>query len=469
VLGMRNPGYAKAARWFASVAALAVIIFVGLRLYQAHEGKPDSKQSTAPEPTTPQPCDDKAVRCHLLSTGIWAVIYPPTHRDGPHASATSTRAERDGLVLWDPGGPGLRPLDAGIARALLPSWLHNRTVVTFVEPWAVHKVSPECLETVTNVSAGGDLSDWQVKNWPDEFRTSCDVDLYRLDREEYEASFKELRKKEGEISGIYAQSFGAVRATAVMPELERTGGWAVLDTAAPPPSTPATTLMVKRSLAVEQGLQDIMGCNDSDAPSDCRKELHQTLRGMGNDDTPAGHSGGIEAYKRMTALFSLSHDLKSIAKPIREILTNWPELSEVDEDIIESASFAYTQRYGDGQVLPEFVGYIANVCTAYEGWGVGAGSRERNPLGAALSRMHYPCSVLPGSEASTWTVPDAKEAPRLLLIANPMDPVTPPHAAESWAKQYPDADRLEYEYSGHTKAPENLDEEISTWVAGSAV
>lgn len=293
--GVRNPAYAKAVRCFAGVAALAVIIFIGLHVFQTGGAEPDSKPSAVPEPTTPRPCADKAVRCNLLSTGIWAVIYPPTRRDGSHESATGGRVERDGLVLWDPGGPGLRPVDAGNARALLPSWLDNRTVATFVEPWVVHKVTSNCLNTVAKVSAGGDLSDRQMKNWPDEFRTSCDIDLYRLDREEYEESFKELRRKEGEISGIYAQSFGAVRATAVMPELMRTGGWAVLDAATPPPSTPATTLMVKRSLAVEEGLQGIMGCNNSDAPPECRKKLHHTLRDMGDGDTPTGHAGGVKA------------------------------------------------------------------------------------------------------------------------------------------------------------------------------
>ncbi len=469
MLGIRNPGYAKAASWFAGVVALAGAVSIGLPLYQTYERETGSEQSAASEPATPRPCADKTVRCHLLSTGIWAVIYAPTHGDEAHASATRRPEGRDGLVLWDPGGPGLRPLDAGTARALLPSWLHNRTVATFVEPWVVHKVNPECLETVTNVSAGGVLSDWQRKNWYEEFYASCDIDLYRLDRKEYEDSFKELREEEGEISGIYAQSFGSVRATAVMPELERTGGWAVMDAPAPPPGAPAPTLMIERGRAVEESLQNIMGCNNNDAPSECRKELHQTLQDMGHDDTtPAGLAGGIEEYERVTALFSLSHDLERNAEPLREILTNWPEPSKADKEIIESASFSYTRRHGDGQVLPEFVGYIANFCTAYRGWGVGPGSREDYPLGATLRRMHYPCQLLPGSEDSIWTMPDAKDAPRLLLLVNTMDPVTPPHAAKAWSEQYPGAHRLEYEYSGHAKAPDNFDKKISTWLAGSA-
>lgn len=397
---MRHTVYAIFVRRLAGVAALAVIVLIGLHLYQARGSASESGQAAPPDRTAPQPCADEAVRCHLLSTGIWAVIHPPTHGDESPA----------GLVLWDPGGPGLRPLDAGPARELLPSWLHDRTVATFVEPWVVHNVDAECLTTAAKVSAGGELSDRQMKNWPDAFRTSCDIDLYRLDREEYEESFRELREKEGPIAGIYAQSFGAVRATAVMPELERTGGWAVLDAAAPPPGTAATTLLVKRSLAVEEGLQDLLGCDNSDAPAECGENLHQTLQDMG-DDAPTGHAGGVTAYERMTALFSLSHDLESNAKPLRNILSNWPELSKADKEVINSASLAYTRRSGDGLVRPEFIGYLANYCTAYTGWGVGAGSRERNPLGAALSRMHYPCSVLPGSAASTWKLPDAPEAP----------------------------------------------------------
>ncbi|WCN00990.1 alpha/beta hydrolase [Streptomyces sp. M92] len=446
---------------------MAAVVLAGLHLDRSDERGPEAARSATPEPSTPQPCADRTVRCHLLSTGVWAVVYTSPERDASNATLAPTPEERDGLVLWDPGGPGLRPLDAGTVRAILPSWLRGRTVATFVEPWVVHKVGPECLKSVENVSAGGELSESQTKSWPDEFSSSCDVDLYRLDRAEYEESFRELGDKEGEISGVYAQSFGAVRGTSVMSELERTGGWMVMDAPAPPPGTPATTLMVERSTAVEEGLQRIMGCHKSDALPDCEKELHQTLRDMGDGDTPVGLAGGTEEYERMTALFSLSHDLESNAEPLREILTNWPKLTEADQEIIGKASYSYTRRYGDGQVLPEFVGYLANVCTAYEGWGAGAGSQERNPLGAALSRIHYPCAVMPGSKDSRWATPDAGESPRLLLISNSMDPITPPRAAESWGDKYPDADLLEYEYSGHVKAPEELDEEISAWIAGA--
>ncbi|MEI7033119.1 alpha/beta hydrolase [Streptomyces pratensis] len=467
MLGVRRPGYAEAARWFAGVAALAAVILTGLHLYQNHEREPESGNAAAAEPAEPQPCADRAVRCHLLSTGVWAVVYPPAAGGPSNTSADRTPEEGDGLVLWDPGGPGLRPLDAPTVRAILPSWLHRRTVATFVEPWAVHDISPACLKAVEKVSAGGELSEAQVKSWPDAFRNACDIDLYHLDRGEYQESFEELREREGEISGLYAQSFGAVRATAVMPALQRTGGWTVMDAPAPPPGASATTLMVERSLAVEAGLQDVMGCADGDAPSDCREKLRGTLRDMGDDDTP-GLAGGVEEYERMTALFSLSHDLESNKKPLREILTNWPKLTAKDKDIIETGSYKYTRRYGDGQVLPEFVGYLANVCPAYRGWGSGAGSQERNPLGAALSRMHYPCAVIPGDEDSTWTAPDAAEAPRLLLLTNTTDPVTPPIAAEAWGENYPDADRLDYAYSGHAKAPEELAEKISAWIAGPA-
>ncbi len=467
---IRHLGEAKAARWFAGVAALAAVIIAAFFLYQPHERQTDAEQSTTPKPSTPRACAGKTVRCHLLSTGIWAVVYAPLQGAGAsQASAGPMPEQRDGLVFWGPGGPGLSPLDVGIARSLLPSWLKNATVAMLVEPWSVHEVSPRCLKSLANVSAGGELSDQQVKDWPDQFKDSCDADLYRLDRTEYEKSFKELGRKEGSISGIYAQSFGAVRASAVMPELKRTGGWAVMDAPAPPPGTHATTLMSERSLALEEGLQDIMGCTSSDASTHCQKDLHRKLREMGSDiTTSTGLAGGAEEYDRMTALFSLSNNMESNAKPLRGILTNWPKLSTIDQEVINSGSYAFTRRHGDNHVLPDFAGYIANLCPAYNGWGVGAGSQEKNPLGAALSRMHYACSVMPGDEDSSWKLPEAKDAPSLLLLENSRDPVTPPSAASAWAKKYPDADRLRYEYLGHTKAPEKLGEDIFAWVAGAS-
>ncbi|WP_158238997.1 alpha/beta hydrolase [Streptomyces barkulensis] len=467
---MRHMGYAKAARWFAGAAALAAVLVAGFLLYQPKGDQAGARQSVTPKPSTPQACAGKTVRCHLLSTGIWAVIYAPLpETEAPHASATLRSKEQDGLVFWDPGGPGISPLEVGITRSLLPSWLKNETVAMFVEPWVVHEVDPDCLNVLTKVSGGGELPEQQVKEWPGQFRESCDLDLHRLDRAEYEKSFRELRQKEGRIAGIYAQSFGAVRASAVMPELKRTGGWAVMDAPAPPPGTHATTLMVERSLAVEEGLQDVMGCTGDDAAADCRKSLHRTLREMGSDSTtPTGLGGGVEQYERMTALFSLSNNMESNRKPLREILTNWPELSATDQEVIKSGSYAFTRRHGDGQVLPDFVGYIANICPAYDGWGAGAGSQERNPLGAAMARMHYACSAMPSdAEGSAWTLPEAEDMPSLLLLENPQDPVTPQSAADAWGKNYPDADRFEYEYLGHTKAPDKLSPKISAWLAGA--
>nr|WP_277349205.1 MULTISPECIES: alpha/beta hydrolase [unclassified Streptomyces] len=155
-------------------------------------------------------------------------------------------------------------------------------------------------------------------------------------------------------------------------------------------------------------------------------------------------------------------------KPLRDILTDWPELSATDQEVVKSGSHAFTRRHGDGQVLPDFAGYLANLCPAYNGWGAGAGSPERNPLGAALSRMHYACSVMPSDARSAWTLPKAADAPRMLLLANTRDPVTPPSAANAWGKRFPDADRLEYAYPGHTEAPEKLGEKISAWLAGAS-
>ncbi|WP_146063468.1 alpha/beta hydrolase [Streptomyces sp. SM11] len=458
----------KAAHWFAGVAALAAVIIAGLFLHQPDERQTHAEQSTTLNSSTPRVCAGRTARCHLLSTGIWAVVYAPIRGvEESHASSGPMPEERDGLVFWDPGGPGLIPLDAGLTRSQLPSWLKNATVAMFVEPWAVHEVSSACLGSLASVSAGGELSDQQVEEWPAQFKDACDVDLYRLDGAEYEKSFKELSKKEGKISGVYAQSFGAVRASAVMPELKRTDGWAIMDAPAPPPGTHATTLMVERSLALEEGLQDIMGCTHSGASVDCRKELHRTLREMGSDTTtPTGLAGGVEEYERMTALLSLSTNMASNKKPLREILTNWPKLSAADQEVIKSGSHAFTRRHGDSQVLPDFVGYMANLCPAYTGWGAGAGSPERNPLGAALSRMHYACSVMPSDEDSAWTLTEAEDAPRLLLLENSHDPVTPPSTARAWGDKYPDADHVEYEYLGHTKAPEKLSEEISAWLAG---
>jgi hypothetical protein len=449
---------AKAARRVNGAADIALLVVAGLVtglvLHSGAASAPGVERA-------PEICPEKAtesLRCHHLSTGIWAVVYPPV--EAPPKSGAEP-------VLWDAGGPGVRPLDAAAARRSLPAWLRDRTVVALVEPWVTNPVPAACLKTVEETAAGDPVRHERRVDWSDQYQEDCSLDRFRLDPGEYAESFRELQAEEGVFRGVYAQSFGAVRATGVFPDLARNDGWAVLEAPAAPPGTTAPAWLSDRAAAVKKGLLPLTECesdpaaaaSDPDGPAarGCALRLHAILVDMG---AGLGRRTGPNAddYTRMTGLLSLSADLHRNASRLEGLLAAWPKLSDADQDLLDRGSLDFTRRYGDGQVSAEFVGYLANVCPAYHGWGGGVGAPADKPLAAALRRMHHPCMAAPAPVDGTgWTLPEPADTPRLLLAADTEDPVTPPAAARAWRTAYPSAQYVPYHYGGHIKAPDDVD------------
>lgn len=470
---MRSRMSAKAARRVIGVAALAVLLVADLVLSDRSTQNRDAGRVEQAAERAPEICPEKAtesLRCHRLSTGVWAVVYPPVEapRQSTAPAAPATAAGEP--VLWDAGGPGIRPLDAATARRSLPAWLHGSTVVALVEPWVTNTVLETCLKTVEEIAAGDAISDERRDDWSRRYQRDCPLEEFRLDPREYAESFRELQAKEGVFRGVYAQSFGAVRATGVFTELARNHGWAVLDAPAPPPGTTAPALLGDRAAAVEKGLLPLTECgsappSDPAAAAACTQRLHALLVDMGaGAKRPTGPNA--DDYARMTGLLSLSADLEGNAARLKGLMAAWPKFSDADQDLLDKGSFHFTRRYGDGQVLGEFVGYLANVCPAYPGWGHGTGAPADKPLAAALTRMHYPCSAAAPVDGTNWNLPKPADMPRLLVAANAEDPVTPPTAAQAWRTAHPSAEYVEYRYGGHIKAPDEADARIARWITG---
>jgi hypothetical protein len=456
---------AKAARRVSGVVVIAVLLVAGLVTGFVLYG---GAASTRAVERAPGICPEKAtgsLRCHRLSTGIWAVVYPPVEAP-PKGGAE--------LVLWDAGGPGLRPLDAAAARRSLPAWLRDRTVVALVEPWVTNPVPAACLKTVEETAAGDPVRHERRVDWSLQYQKDCSLDKFRLDPREYAESFRELQAEEGVFRGVYAQSFGAVRATGVFPDLARNDGWAVLEAPAAPPGTTAPAWLSDRAAAVTKGLLPLTECGadagaaasapDGPAARGCALRLHALLVDMGAG--PGRRTGpNADDYARMTGLLSLSADLHGNASRLEGLLAAWPKLSDADQDLLDQGSLDFTRRHGDGQVQAEFVGYLANVCPAYRGWGHGTGAPADKPIAAALTRMHHPCSAAPAPvDGTRWTLPEPADTPRLLLAANTEDPVTTPAAARAWRTAYPAVPYVPYRYGGHIKAPDDVDARIARWV-----
>ncbi|MFE2743762.1 alpha/beta hydrolase [Streptomyces scopuliridis] len=361
-------------------------------------------------------------------------------------------------MLWDAGGPGIPPSDSKTLRATLPNWLAGYDIGVVVEPWVTRKIAGECLDVARTVSSGAPLGDEPLP----EVARVCDFSNLAFTEESYSAAVHSLEDAEGEeLSGVYAYSFGAVRATALMGGEFKSDPWFVLDAPAPIPGTHATTVLGERSVAMQRAIGLTVGeCKEWS--SQCDKAVAEALKSLGS--SPGSQEGpGEQEFEAMTGLLAMESDLEKNEPFISRILESGGQVPAEFRQTLKKASYSFTRRFGEGQVLPELVGYWANVCTAYAGWGHGTGSPSKDPLGYSMARFHGAC-VSTGGRVD-WAMPE-KPAKNILIAVNEQDPVTPRTAGESWRQALPEAEQIDYTHLGHTVLPPEHEEDVNRWLQG---
>lgn len=315
----------------------------------------------------------------------------------------STAPRSNGLVLWDPGGPGLGLPDPAMTFDLiLPRPIRQFDVLLPVEPWVVNPPSSECLKgsyeaTInTDACARGDLQ----------------TDPGAVQREAIAVS-KRLGRK---IDGVYLQSFGATRMERLL--TVRAGfepRWAVLESPAPPAGTSAFDLLSARVRAEERLL--LSGCSTERCHRLGEHELNEWAR-----HGVAQRSTGLETALGLAAIATTPDENAAYFDRIAQSVTD----GALDPDLaneLRRVGRLFEQR-GPDSVRPSLVALWADLCPAYADWP--RVFRSTSPLIRAYAWVYRGCGAWRGTGAGAYLrLTPSMRGPSVLLLAGRADAVVP--------------------------------------------
>lgn len=343
------------------------------------------------------------------------------------------REHSDGYLLWDAGGPGTSPLDPGASRAALPTWTTGFDLVVLAEPWTETEVSARCLaELAAESRRDPDHCPWR--------RLVTDV-------HEYARALVSFEKQEGSLNGVYAASYGAVRALPAVQRVTARGGFAVIESPAPPLGTSATTIVRSRLEAAERAIVWTSAC----ARSECARRyqiLGQLLRG---DDQ-------VDPDDVQLALLGMSYSPQENEAFLRNLWRHGGKVDRVGAVSLRQVASRVALVTGAGTALHERVGYLAGTCSMYSHWPAGT---------SAFARMHRACATISPNGYDSWADHHrigTQARKNIALVVNRRDPVVPWALQRLWRADSVPANVFTFARPGHVTMPESVAAEVGAWL-----
>jgi hypothetical protein len=370
-------------------------------------------------------CNDPAIRCFEVSPDRWVIIY---------LSKASIRGEESaGVVVWNPGGPGLSPPTSEIRRRGLPHAFDAYDIAYLVEPWVVQPPAATCLR--------------MGENDPSQCRLS---DLTWSTTETRAAARKAALALGSPVVGLYGASFGAVANTPLLAPVLRAGGWVVLENPAPPPGTSLARILQARGQAVIRVLAGWGRCDNSET---CYESRRARLATWVN-----GGVGELDGRQIALALVALTTDPSANSDFITGLMAeldagNAP--SEARQRALRRANDDFSLRGADGSVQAALVGLWAGTCAAY-----GNVEKPAGGVAGALASIYRGCgsqrpAERPGSSSST----------RVLLVRGAEDAIVPPRIQRLWMSVFPGATSVTVAGEGHFRDSSRVGRAIGRWLA----
>lgn len=248
------------------------------------------------------------------------------------------------------------------------------------------------------------------------------------------------------MTGAYVSSFGSVRSLTATNRILGRGGFAVLEAPAPAPDTAGRTVLdVRRKLSLE-ALTKVPVCRTSACRSARQRALQTYLSGSQN--VPAD-----------TALFSALSIAANAATNEDVLGTIWAgDLPRATRTALKQAAASYALRGAKGAATPALVGYLGQLCSAYEAWPT---------AGDALDRMHRPCQRVAAEAAymGAWQDFIDSQSGQVILVANPTDPVSSGAWQERWNRGAAADKVYTFRQLAHTSMPSAISKRIRRDIA----
>lgn len=251
-----------------------------------------------------------------------------------------------GLVFWDPGGPGLGlPDSTAPLQSLVPRTIRPFDVLLMVEPWVSSPPSAACLE---HAYGGSSLA------------SECLLPSLVTNGDTVEGAIQQATARlDVPFVGAYLQSFGATRSqfllgsgSGLRPK------WAVLESPGPPVGTSADLVMRERRRATIDVLTSACGS------SQCRRRGAERLQAWA--DSGLDDASPLEIGLGLIALATLPDDNAGIINRLQSAF----DTGRVPADLVGTVRRAgrlYEQR-GTAEVRPSLIALWADVCPRLADW-----------------------------------------------------------------------------------------------------
>lgn len=368
-------------------------------------------------------CASKRLRCEQLGGAQTAVVYP----------APGARAR--GYLLWDPGGPGTVPLDAGATRASLPGWSRDYHLVAFAEAWTGIPVGDQCLESLGLSRAARSVG-------------GCSWSSLVVDVDEYRGAVDEFERRVGPLVGVFASSFGAIRALPAIRQVTSRGGFAVVESPAPWPDVSGTEIVQARVQSARRAVVGTPPC----VAVECAERNRLVDRAL------RGELSGVDGDDFEFAMLGMAAALSGNARFLADFWTHDGEIGRAGQVSIRRVASQLSLVTGMGSAKPERVGYLAGACSTYQRWGAAP---------SAFARLHSACATVPSNGyrtwAETWSFPKASGR-RILVVVNQQDPVVPARFQKSWAARTGARLTLQFAEAGHVPMPSAMARRVGVWL-----
>lgn len=363
-------------------------------------------------------CESAKLRCLELDHDVTSVRYP-------------TRQEhRQGVLLWDAGGPGGVPLDGDAMRAALPAWTRGYDVVALTEPWVTTPISARCLRELRNDVASR--------------APGCPWSRLVLDLAEYREILDFLESEIGPLAGVLAESFGAVRALPAIERVLRRGGFAVVASPAPWLDEDGTRIVEQRNTAARSAVVARLPCGCDSSERIVDRVLSGAVTGLSRDQAEL-------------AVLGMAASIEDNGPFLSKLAQNDGHVDRVRAASLRRVAARFALTTGAGTPVRAHVGYLAGVCSMYGGW---AGST------GAFGRMHRWCEQIRSAQyreeyAVTDHVPGGGS---MYLALNRADPVVPWALQARWRQIAPEAKINFFEVPAHVSPPATVQADLAAWV-----
>ena len=314
-----------------------------------------------------------------------------------------SKAPSNGLVFWDPGGPGLPLPDAEAPLdKLIPDAIDGFDVAFMVEPWIGTPPSDDCLTAAADGAPGEE----------------CGLKaLFSQEHDIVQALEVASARTNEPFVGAYLQSFGATRSQAVLSK--RAGvRWVVLESPGPVPGTSARKLIDARAEAIMTTLAKNCG------EPDCRSAIGRHLGDWVSTGVP-GSATGREIALGIIAVASLPRQNFAAIQRVQSALKTG-EIPAALSDQLRRLGRSFELR-GASSVQPALIGLWADTCPRLTDWA--ELGRFNSPLSAGFAWLYRGCNSIPsrGSFNSSRSVPT-------LILTGRQDTIVPPSIQSGWQR-----------------------------------